>query len=106
MIAFKLTFKNDSFVLPISQQENTTIHVYDNGGVGLLYATSLNEDSLKQDVWLDSTVDIGDVLELEIMETNEVSKPLETVTVEKIIKKSKREVFLELEQDLKQRGLL
>lgn len=106
-MVFKINFKGKETVIPISQEDHITITIYDRENVNHLLVGTLDKD-LKQHTWLkDSSTDIDDSITVQSAErSEEVSEPMQTIVADKVIRKSKLETFIELENDLKQRGLL
>ncbi|MGJ1198571.1 hypothetical protein ACR777_20945 [Sphingobacterium spiritivorum] len=107
MKTFKLKFRNEQVIVPASAQDNTLIHIYDFNRISFLSVTSLNTKSYINSIWFDSIkLNIGERIDLEIVETSDISPPKSVNTIKKIRIKSKLEMFIELENDLKQKGIL
>lgn len=105
-MVFKLNFKDKEIVIPVSSEDHTIITIHDKENVSYLSASTFGKD-LKQHIWENSSIGIDDSITVQIAEANEeISQPIQTVAIEKVIRKSKLETFIELENDLKQRGLL
>lgn len=106
MTKINLIYNKQKYTIPVSPEDNTTIHLYDNG-IGTLNVTSLNVINFICNTWCDITpLTIGDILDIEILEEGNVSPPMQSMNFEKFIRKSKLEIFLELEKDLKERKLI
>jgi len=108
MKAFKIYFEGENIIVPITPEENTTIHIFDNNGKGYLYIDSVCMKDSKRSIWANFVpIHTSTEVEVEIQEVDEISKP------ENIIKensnlsvKSKLETFRELESYLQKKGLL
>ena len=107
MMIFKVSFQGKETVIPISPEDQTLITIFDKGGVSYVSASTLDND-LKQHTWLENSSSvIDDSISVEISEASKkTSQPMRTIVTEKVNRKSKLEFFIELENELKHRGLL
>ena len=107
MMIFKVNFQGKETVIPISPEDHTLITIYDKGDVSYVSASTLDKD-LKQHTWLENSSSvIDDSISVQIVEASKTtSQPMRTIVTDTVNRKSKLEIFIELENDLKQRGLL
>jgi len=92
MKGFILRYKNEEIKIA-AKDDLAMIHVYELRGetcLSIAYGSR---------IWYDNLLDIGDNFEVELAE---IEDPQPT----NVVKKSKLEMFLEFENDLKKRGLL
>ena len=95
--------------VPIHENESTTIDAFDNDGKCSLAVISSNVKRSETLIWHElTTMDLGDIIEVDIVDTNEDMTPPSMVRVRQVTgkKKSKLELFREVENDLRERGLL
>lgn len=107
MMIFKVNFQGKETVIPISPEDQTLITIFDKGGVSYVSASTLDKD-LKQHTWLEnSSSAIDDSISVQIAEASKnTSQPMRTIATDTVNRKSKFEIFIELENELKHKGLL
>lgn len=107
MMIFPVNFQGKETVLPISPEDHTLITIYDKGDVSYVSASTLDKE-LKQHTWRENSSSvIDDSISVQIAEENKkTSQPMQTIVTDKVNRKSKLEIFIELENELKHRGLL
>lgn len=107
MKGFEIQFKEETIRIAV-EDGLATINIFDNNGDSKLYVGAINYKEQKDLIWHDySSISIGEKLEIKATEFDYPSSP-EKINERKDIKrpKSKLEVFLGLETDLKKRGIL
>lgn len=108
MNAFLIKFRKQEIRVPIGEDEVTAVHLFDKDGEGSVMIHSFNRSASQSRTWEDfATIAIGDIIEIDIIETNESMTPASKIVETHVPpKKSKLELFRELETDLRKRGLI
>ncbi len=106
MKGFKIYHKQKTIKAAVRDGE-ITLNLFNNNGDSRIYIGAIDYAENERIEWCDfSEIEIGDKFEIEISEIDAPSTPakIEHVKIER--PKSKLEIFFELENKLKQEGLL
>lgn len=84
------------------------IDILDNNGDGRLYIGAVDYEKRERLLWYDwDTIKLGDSFTLNLTETNVISSPIRIIEEQEVTPpKTKLEIFREVENRLKKKGLL
>ena len=112
MKGFVITSKGQSIKVGVKDGGLCTImFYYQNSGQGesnFVMSNSVDYDAKQRNCWQKfAPMNLNDSFQIKFTEIDEISTPIESVTSERIRRPiSKLEIFRQLENDLKEKGLL
>ena len=107
MKGLKINYKRKNTIAAVKDGDLLVVDMHDVRGESFFYAGSVDYDEQLGRVWYSIvTIELGDTFEFEVVETDQMTEPVETKKkdVERPI--SKLEQFYRLESLIKERGLL
>lgn len=105
MKGFELTHKNTTQYIAV-EEGIISIHLFHAPGRSLIVAGGRDNSIGKRFEWISQPVRVGDEFHIRFTEFEKHSEPLEISDIGKRLKKSKLELYLELKQILKEKGVL
>ena len=107
MKGFAIKYKNEEISIGVKEGVST-IHVFNRNGDNQSYIALLDQSSNETHIWHNFiSLDKDDRIEIELVELEQITPPTRVISMEPpLASKSKLEIFLELEESLKAKGLL
>lgn len=108
MKGLKINYKGENTIVAVKEGDLLVAYIHDVRGEAFFYVDNVDYDEQLGRVWYPVVpIELGDTLEFEVVETDQISEPVKIVEDKRIKRPlSELELFYELEAEMKNRGLL
>lgn len=107
MKGLKINYKGENTIAAVKDGDLLVVDIHDVRGEAFFYVDSVDYEEQLGRVWYPIVpIELGDTLEFEVVETDQMTEPVEPEKKEIKRPISKLEQFYQLESLIKERGLL